>query len=44
MVQRQRGVTVEHLLEREPVWARDFTNLDYEWRRLFSGYLERERE
>ncbi len=24
------------LLEREPVWARDFTNLAYEWRRLFS--------
>jgi aquaporin Z len=24
------------LLEREPVWARDFTDLAYEWRRLFS--------
>ena len=24
------------LLEREPVWARDFTDLGYEWRRLFS--------
>ncbi len=24
------------LLAREPVWARDFTNLRYEWRRLFS--------
>jgi aquaporin Z len=24
------------LLDREPIWARDFTDLDYEWRRLFS--------
>jgi len=27
------------LLEREPVWARDFDNLSYEWRRLFSEVL-----
>jgi len=27
---------VTQLLEREPVWARDFTDLSFEWRRLFS--------
>lgn len=30
---------VTSLLEREPVWARDFENLSYEWRRLFSEVL-----
>jgi aquaporin Z len=36
MVQRRHGIAGARLLEREPIWARDFTNLDYEWRRLFS--------
>jgi aquaporin Z len=36
MVRRRHGIAGAQLLEREPVWARDFTNLDYEWRRLFS--------
>jgi aquaporin Z len=36
MVRRRHGIAGAELLEREPVWARDFTNLDYEWRRLFS--------
>lgn len=27
------------LLARQPVWARDFTDLSYEWRRLFSEIL-----
>lgn len=30
---------IASLLEREPVWARDFENLSYEWRRLFSEVL-----
>ncbi|HET6210284.1 MAG TPA: aquaporin [Jatrophihabitans sp.] len=34
---RQRyGTRTAELLEREPIWARDFTNLAQEWRRLFS--------
>ena len=36
MVRRRHGIAGARLLEREPIWARDFTNLDYEWRRLFS--------
>jgi aquaporin Z len=36
LVRRRHGVTGTWLLDREPIWARDFTNLDYEWRRLFS--------
>jgi aquaporin Z len=36
IVRHRHGVAVASLLEREPIWARDFTNLDYEWRRLFS--------
>lgn len=32
----QRGVQVAQLLERQPRWARDFTDLSFEWRRLFS--------
>jgi len=36
VVRRRHGFAVASLLEREPIWARDFTNLDYEWRRLFS--------
>jgi aquaporin Z len=34
---RQRhGVHTADLLERQPAWARDFTDLSAEWRRLFS--------
>jgi len=33
---RSAAVADAQLLEREPIWARDFTNLDYEWRRLSS--------
>lgn len=29
------------LLEREPVWAREFTDLSHEWRRLFGELLAR---
>jgi aquaporin Z len=36
MVRRRHGIAGAQLLEREPIWARDFTNLEYEWRRLFS--------
>ena len=32
----QRGVQAAQLLERQPRWAQDFTDLTYEWRRLFS--------
>jgi aquaporin Z len=33
---RQRhGWRIAQLLEREPAWARDFTDLSHEWRRLF---------
>ena len=35
-LQAQRGVRVAQLLEREPAWARDFSDLSFEWRRLFS--------
>jgi hypothetical protein len=35
-VRGRHGAPTENILEREPVWARDFNNLDYEWRRLFS--------
>ena len=31
-----RARAVAELLEREPVWARDFNDLSVEWRRLFS--------
>ena len=36
VVRARHGARVAQLLEREPVWARDFTDLSYEWRRLFS--------
>ena len=36
VVHERHGPRVAALLEREPVWARDFTDLSYEWRRLFS--------
>ena len=32
----ERGVQVAQLLERQPRWAQDFSDLSYEWRRLFS--------
>jgi aquaporin Z len=32
-------VSTERALEREPIWAKDFTDLSYEWRRLFSEVL-----
>ena len=36
IVNARHGPRIAQLLEREPVWARDFTNMAYEWRRLFS--------
>ena len=36
VVHDRHGPRIATLLEREPVWARDFTDLSYEWRRLFS--------
>lgn len=36
IVHARHGPRIALLLEREPVWAQDFTNLSYEWRRLFS--------
>jgi aquaporin Z len=36
IVHQRHGPRVAALLEREPVWARDFTDLRYEWRRLVS--------
>ncbi len=36
VVHDRHGPRLAALLEREPVWARDFTDLSYEWRRLFS--------
>lgn len=36
VVERRYSPRVAQLLEREPVWSRDFGNLTYEWRRLFS--------
>ncbi len=36
IVHARHGSRIAAVLEREPVWARDFTDLSYEWRRLFS--------
>jgi aquaporin Z len=36
IVQAHHGTPAVRLLEREPIWARDFSNMHYEWRRLFS--------
>jgi aquaporin Z len=36
LVHARHGARIADLLERQPVWARDFTDLSYEWRRLFS--------
>lgn len=36
VVHARHGARIAGLLDREPDWARDFTDLSYEWRRLFS--------
>lgn len=36
LVDARHGQRIARLLERQPVWARDFTDLSYEWSRLFS--------
>ncbi|HEX2904876.1 MAG TPA: aquaporin [Jatrophihabitans sp.] len=35
-LRRRHGRRIADLLERQPVWAKDFGDLSYEWRRLFS--------
>ena len=35
-LRRRHGIPVMDLLEREPAWAQDFTDLSQEWRRLFA--------
>lgn len=39
VVDARHGRQIAAALEREPVWARDFTDLSYEWRRLFGELL-----
>jgi aquaporin Z len=39
VARRRHPAVIASLLEIEPVWARDFENLSYEWRRLFSEAL-----
>ena len=39
VVNTRHGAAIVAMLEREPVWARDFTDLSFEWRRLFSELL-----
>ncbi len=34
-LRRRHGIRVVDLLEREPAWAQEFTNLSHGWRRLF---------
>ena len=36
IVYARHSTRIAGLLDREPDWARDFTDLSYEWRRLFS--------
>jgi aquaporin Z len=36
VVDARHSTRIATLLEREPIWSRDFTDLSYEWRRLFS--------
>jgi aquaporin Z len=36
LVRARHGPAVAQMLAREPVWARDFGDLSFEWRRLFS--------
>ncbi len=38
-VHRRRPAFVAELFDGQPVWARDFDDLSYEWRRLFSELL-----
>lgn len=38
-LRRRHGVHVAELLERQPGWAQDFTDLTQEWRRLFAELL-----
>lgn len=35
-LRRRHGVRIAELLERQPPWAQDFTDLSEEWRRLFA--------
>ena len=35
----RRGVRVAEVLERQPRWVQDFTDLDFEWRQLFSEFF-----
>jgi aquaporin Z len=39
VVEARHGTQIAAGLEREPVWARNFLDLNYEWRRLFSELL-----
>ena len=39
LLQVRHGLHIAAELERQPFWAKDFTNLAYEWRRLFSEVL-----
>ena len=36
-VQAPQGTLSGRPLDRGPVWARDFSDLTHEWRRLFAG-------
>ncbi len=38
-LRRRHGARIGELLEREPIWAQDFTDLNYEGRRLFSEFF-----
>ncbi|HEV7148249.1 MAG TPA: aquaporin [Pedococcus sp.] len=35
-LRERHGAHIAELLERQPVWAQDFTDLSHEWRRLFA--------
>ncbi|MFB7501781.1 hypothetical protein ACFC09_45285 [Streptomyces sp. NPDC056161] len=39
IVRARHGARIATVLEREPVWARDFTDLTHEGRRLFGELL-----
>ncbi len=39
VVRARHRPAIAELLAREPLWVRDFTDLHYEWRRLFSEVL-----
>lgn len=38
-LRERRGTHIAELLERQPVWGQDFTDLHHEWRRLFAEAL-----